>query len=53
MELSISNLAWDPKIDEEISELLIENNISNIDIAPSKYFTDISRVSKSKQLKTN
>ena len=48
MELSISNLAWDPKIDEEISELLIENNISNIDIAPSKYFTDISRVSKSK-----
>ncbi len=50
MELSISNVAWDPKIDQEISELLIENNISNIDIAPSKYFPDISRVSKN-QLK--
>ena len=38
MNVSISNLAWDVKDDEHIVNLLIENNINSIDLAPAKYF---------------
>jgi D-psicose/D-tagatose/L-ribulose 3-epimerase len=40
MRISISNIAWDVREDEQISELLSKYQIDAIDIAPGKYFPD-------------
>lgn len=40
MRISISNIAWDPKEDEEIAKLLQLENVDAIDIAPGKYFSN-------------
>jgi len=40
--LSISNIAWDASMDLDVSEILVNNNISCIDIAPPKYFPNPS-----------
>lgn len=41
MEISISNIAWDKKIDQKIILILKNKNIKFIDIAPTKYFNNI------------
>ncbi len=45
MSLSISNIAWDTNLDRDISNLLLSHNINHIDIAPGKYFKNISNTS--------
>lgn len=40
MRLSISNIAWDPQDDEAMAKLLQSLGVSNIDIAPGKYFSN-------------
>ena len=47
MKISISNIAWDVDKDEQIAGLLHEKNISYIDIAPTKYFSNPYLVSES------
>lgn len=46
MEISISNIAWDPKQDREIATLLNQYAVKYIDIAPSKYFPKIDLVTE-------
>jgi sugar phosphate isomerase/epimerase len=41
--ISISNIAWDVSLDEIVSEILVDNGVSYIDIAPPKYFKEIKR----------
>lgn len=41
--ISISNIAWDVSIDEIVSDILVENGVSYIDIAPPKYFKEINK----------
>ena len=36
--LSISNIAWNPEIDEKVASILSKHDLKYIDIAPSKYF---------------
>ena len=43
--LSISNIAWDKKNDEKVANLLNRYDINLIDIAISKYFKDLEKVS--------
>ncbi len=50
MRIGISNIAWDVSEDESISELLRKNKIDAIDIAPTKYFSNPTRVSQSEIL---
>jgi len=38
MEVSISNIAWDIKLDDDVAALLNRYAVKNIDIAPPKYF---------------
>lgn len=45
MNVSISNIAWDIINDIKVSEILACNNISYIDIAPGKYFSNPNKVS--------
>lgn len=45
MRISISNIAWDVAEDREVASLLRHFNIDAIDIAPSKYFPDIQKIS--------
>lgn len=40
MKISFSNIAWDVDKDESVAGLLVQNDISYIDIAPTKYFPD-------------
>lgn len=40
--LSISNIAWDPSADREVARLLLENDVQNIDLAPTKYLSDLN-----------
>ncbi len=42
--LSISNIAWDVSQDNEVAKVLNENNVAHVDIAPPKYFENISTV---------
>jgi len=44
MKFSISNIAWDINNDIEVSEILVHHNISYIDIAPGKYFSNPKKV---------
>lgn len=48
LRLSISNIAWDPDLDEDVAKLLSSFCIDAIDIAPSKYFPDLSNVESKK-----
>ncbi len=45
MKLSISNIAWDIEIEEEVFYTLKNNSIYNIDISLSKYFNNINLIS--------
>lgn len=38
MNISISNIAWDPKQDDDVATLLKKYGVKHIDIAPPKYF---------------
>lgn len=40
MRISVSNIAWDPAEDDEVSVLLHKYGIDAIDVAPPKYFPD-------------
>lgn len=42
MEVSISNIAWDPTQDKAVAALLHQYDVNYIDIAPSKYFPQIN-----------
>ena len=44
MDISVSNIAWDLSIEEEVFKLLKKQNVNNIDIALSKYFPNIEIV---------
>lgn len=44
MQLSISNIAWDITQDEAIADLLLSEGVHCIDIAPGKYFSNLSGV---------
>ncbi len=41
--ISISNIAWEKSLDEEVAKTLQEFGVSCIDIAPGKYFSDFSK----------
>jgi sugar phosphate isomerase/epimerase len=43
MRLAISNIAWDPAEDSVIASLLRRCQVDAIDIAPGKYFPDVTR----------
>jgi sugar phosphate isomerase/epimerase len=47
MRIAISNIAWDVSDDESIAELLNKHEIDAIDVAPGKYFSNISTASTS------
>lgn len=40
--LSVSNIAWDPSEDREVARLLLENGVHHIDLAPTKYLSDLN-----------
>lgn len=40
MRISISNIAWATDLDDDVAQILRENEIDAIDIAPPKYFPD-------------
>ena len=42
MRISISNLAWAPPDDEDVARLLRERGVDAIDVAPGKYFADVT-----------
>ena len=44
MRLGLTNLAWDPSRDEAVAGLLARLGVDAIDVAPSKYFADVSAV---------
>lgn len=50
MELSISNIAWNVSEDIQIAELLNENDVHLIDVAPTKYFPDLAQASEAQVL---
>ena len=41
MALSISNIAWNPSLDESVAKLLNKHDVHCIDIAPGKYFNKL------------
>lgn len=49
--IAISNIAWDIAIESQVIELLKCYQISQIDIAPSKYFSDFNKVTESEMSK--
>ena len=48
--ISISNIAWDPSIDDEVSRILIKTGVTYVDIAPSKYFKSPNKVTSAEIL---
>lgn len=40
--LSVSNIAWEPTLDREVARLLLDNGVQNIDVAPTKYISDVN-----------
>ncbi|MBF1259544.1 MAG: sugar phosphate isomerase/epimerase, partial [Lautropia mirabilis] len=44
MRLGLTNLAWDPSQDEAVAGLLARLGVDAIDVAPSKYFSDVAAV---------
>ena len=51
MKLSISNIAWNVADDDKVAELLVSLNVSYIDTAPGKYFSDIKNVNNEEIIK--
>jgi len=51
LKISISNIAWDAREDIEISAILNSLGIDSIDIAPSKYFSDINKTTEEEVVK--
>lgn len=49
--ISISNIAWDTSLDEEVAKLLNDCEVSYIDIAPPKYFNSPHNVTDVEVLK--
>ncbi|ABM02310.1 Xylose isomerase domain protein TIM barrel [Psychromonas ingrahamii 37] len=49
--LSISNIAWDVSLDQDVSEILVHHGMSHIDIAPPKYFPSPSQATNDDILK--
>lgn len=47
MKIAVSNIAWDVAQDEDILRLLSSTGVRYIDVAPSKYFPDLTKVSDS------
>ncbi|WP_210438548.1 sugar phosphate isomerase/epimerase family protein [Nocardioides xinjiangensis] len=47
MRISISNIAWAPEDDQRVAALLRERGIDAVDVAPGKYFEDVTTVSDS------
>ncbi len=45
MKLSISNIAWPLTLERQVLNLLNKSNLKYIDIAPSKYFSNLKDVS--------
>lgn len=45
--LSISNIAWDPELDNKVGAILQEQEVKFIDVAPSKYFKNFYETSYS------
>lgn len=43
--LSISNIAWDVSLDEEVAALLADLGVDCVDVAPGKYFPDFASAS--------
>lgn len=37
MRVSISNIAWDPPLDDEVAQILVAEGVDAIDVAPGKY----------------
>lgn len=44
--ISISNIAWEADVEEEMACLLMKRRIDAIDIAPTRYFSDPSRATR-------
>ncbi len=42
MQLSISNIAWNKEFDETVAQILVQEGVRFIDIAPGKYFPDFA-----------
>lgn len=42
MRISISNIAWNPHDDDAVAQILNEQAVDAIDVAPGKYFPDFS-----------
>jgi D-psicose/D-tagatose/L-ribulose 3-epimerase len=42
MRISVSNIAWDPPIDMDVAAILRNHDVDAVDIAPGKYFPDVS-----------
>lgn len=51
LKLSISNIAWNVADDDKVAELLVSLNVSYIDTAPGKYFSDIKNVKNEEIIK--
>jgi sugar phosphate isomerase/epimerase len=49
--ISISNIAWEPSLDQDVSNILNDYGIPYIDIAPPKYFKNPSDVQVSEIIK--
>ena len=47
MRISISNIAWEKDEEPQIAELLQRLDVTAVDVAPSKYFQDMSSASDS------
>ena len=47
MQVSISNIAWEKDEEPQIAELLQRLDVTAVDVAPSKYFQDMSSASDS------
>lgn len=41
MDISISNIAWDVSLDDEVAKILQENDVNIIDVAPTKYLSSL------------
>lgn len=47
MRISISNIAWEKDEEPQIAELLAHMGVAAVDVAPGKYFPDVSAASDS------
>ncbi|WP_141336624.1 sugar phosphate isomerase/epimerase [Paenibacillus sp. tmac-D7] len=45
MKLAVSNIAWDSNENDEIASLLKDNNVTGIEVAPTKICPDLNKLS--------